>query len=59
MNCSIPDFLKEMLEKQYGKEITKRIIQGYEIKRYTTFRVNTLKRQEAEVEEILKKKDRI
>ena len=36
-------FLEEMLEKQYGKEITKTIIEGYKTERKTTLRVNTIK----------------
>lgn len=36
-------FLEEMLEKQYGAEKTKEIINGYQTKRKTTLRVNTIK----------------
>lgn len=36
-------FLKEMLEKQYGTENVKKIIDGYLAKRKTTLRVNTIK----------------
>ena len=36
-------FLEEMLEKQYGKETTKTIIEGYKTERKTTLRVNTIK----------------
>ena len=50
----IPEFLNEMLEKQYGKDITAQILQGYQIKRKTTFRVNTLKSKFEEIEKILK-----
>lgn len=39
----IPDFFYEMLIKQYGKEITQKIIVGYSAKRITTLRVNSLK----------------
>lgn len=39
----LPGFLVNMLEKQYGKEITKQIIKGYDVQRKTTFRVNTIK----------------
>lgn len=53
MNYNIPEFLKNMLEEQYGEEITKRIIQGYQTKRYTTLRVNTLKSYLDEVKVIL------
>lgn len=39
----IPEFLIQMLEKQYGEEITKEIVEGYSQKRLTTLRANTLK----------------
>lgn len=51
----IPIFLKEMLEKQYGKEKTEEIMKGYERKRKVTFRVNTLKTTIEEVTKKLKK----
>lgn len=55
MELNIPKFLIEKLEKQYGKELTDRIIEGYSKKRYTTFRVNTLKSNISDVEEVLEK----
>lgn len=39
----IPTFLEQMLEKQYGEEIAKKIIEGYSKTRKVTLRVNTLK----------------
>lgn len=39
----IPQFYIDMLEKQYGIEITKKIINGYNGRRVLTLRVNTLK----------------
>lgn len=39
----IPDFLYEKLSKQYGEELTNKIIEGYSEKRPVTLRVNTLK----------------
>lgn len=36
-------FLKNMLEEQYGEEITQKIMEGYTKKREISFRVNTLK----------------
>lgn len=39
----IPEFLVNMLEKQYGIEITKKILEGYSVNRKVTLRVNTLK----------------
>ena len=47
------DFLFKMLEKQYGKETNKKIINGYNSKRYTTFRVNLLKSSVMEIENVL------
>lgn len=55
MNAKAPEFLIKMLEKQYGEQQTKEILQGYQAKRKTTFRVNTLKAQVKEVKEILEK----
>ena len=51
---NIPEFLKEMLKKQYGEEITKEIIEGYNVKRPVTFRANTLKVAVIEIENKLK-----
>ena len=50
----IPEFLIEKLKKQYGEEITNEILEGYKTKRKVTFRVNTLKSNREEIEEILK-----
>ena len=50
----VPEFLNKMLESQYGKEITMQILHGYQVKRKTTFRVNTLKSKIEEIEEVLK-----
>lgn len=52
---NIPDFLIDMLNTQYGKEVTEKILEGYLEKRKVTFRVNTLKNSIEKVEEILKK----
>lgn len=51
---NIPQFLIEMLEKQYGKELVKEILQGYSEKRKVSFRVNTLKTTAEQVENVLK-----
>ena len=51
---NIPEFLIEMLEEQYGKEIAKEILEGYLAKRKATFRVNTLKGSKEVVEQELK-----
>lgn len=50
----IPQFLIEMLEEQYGKDLAKEILEGYTAKRKVTFRVNTLKTTRADIEEVLK-----
>ena len=39
----IPEFLNEMLLKQYGEDATNSIIEGYSLDRKVTLRVNTLK----------------
>lgn len=49
----IPDFLYDSLIKQYGEELTKKIIEGYTSKRKVSFRVNTLKSNVQEIEEVL------
>ena len=46
----LPEFLIEMLEKQYGKEYADRIIDGYTKKRPVTLRVNTLKANNIKIE---------
>jgi len=43
MENKIPEFLKQKLIKQYGKELTEKIINGYTSNRPVTLRVNTLK----------------
>ncbi len=42
-NNKIPNFLYEMLIKQYGENLTNEIVQGYSYNRPVTIRVNTLK----------------
>lgn len=54
MEKHVPKFLIEMLNKQYGGEITSKILEGYLKKRMVTFRVNTLKTSIEKVEEVLK-----
>lgn len=51
----IPDFLVEMLKKQYGDKIVSDIVNGYNKKRVSSFRVNKLKSSKKEIEDILKK----
>ncbi len=50
----VPKFLIEMLNQQYGEEITSKILEGYSKKRMVTFRVNTLKTSIEKVEKVLK-----
>lgn len=50
----LPEFLIEMLQKQYNSELTQKIIQGYCTKRKVTFRVNTIKSDVETIEKILK-----
>lgn len=50
MNGNLPEFLIEQLQRQYGEEITKRILEGYGKQRFLTFRVNTLKTTEEEIQ---------
>lgn len=51
----MPEFLIQMLEKQYGEEIKNKILKGYNLKRKVTFRVNTLKSNIEETEQVLNK----
>ena len=52
----LPEFFINKLEKQYGKEISSNIINGYNVKRKVTFRVNTLKSSIEKIEKILNEK---
>lgn len=53
MQNNVPDFFTQMLKNQYGKDLTDKIIEGYNKKRFTTFRVNNLKSNNNEIEEAL------
>ena len=53
-NKNIPTFLKEKLKKQFGEELSNKIIDGYSTNRVTSFRVNNLKSNYEKIEEILK-----
>ena len=48
-------FLEEKLEKQYETKITKEIIEGYQTKRKTTLRINTIKSNIEEIKKELEK----
>ena len=50
----IPNFLFQKLKEEYDEENVNRIMDGYHAKRKTTLRVNTLKSNRNEIEEILK-----
>lgn len=43
MNSKVPQFLIELLQKQYGDNLTNQILNGYKKKRLVTLRVNTIK----------------
>ena len=51
----VPEFLIEKLEKQYGEQLSEKILEGYRVERKVTFRVNTLKSNVSNVEEVLEK----
>ena len=53
MEEEMPKFLYEMLNKQYGENITKQITEGYKEQRKVTFRVNTLKSNAEKIKNIL------
>ena len=50
---NVPDFLQEMLLKQYGQNITDTIIKGYLTQGDVTLRVNTIKSDIEEIMQIL------
>ena len=54
---TIPEFLIEKLESQYGSEIKEKILEGFNKTRKVTFRVNTLKASIEEIEEVLVKEN--
>ncbi len=53
MERKIPEFLYDMLEKEYEENNTKKIIKGFNSKRKTTLRVNNIKSNLDEVEKQL------
>ena len=54
MKAKLPEFLTKLLEKQYGEVTTEKILQGYQAKRKTTFRINNLKSNIEEIKNVLK-----
>jgi len=53
MQNQIPQFLKEMLSKQYGEDLTNKIIEGYSKQRLVTLRVNTIKTNKENIKQKL------
>jgi len=53
MHNQIPEFLIDLLLKQYGQDITDHIIEGYNSQRDVTLRVNTIKTNINEIKQIL------
>ena len=53
MQKQIPEFLIELLLKQYGQDLTERIIEGYLAESDVTLRVNTIKSNIDEIKQIL------
>ncbi len=49
----IPQFLEEILQKQYNNEITNKIIEGYKEQRNVTLRINTIKTTKEKIKECL------
>ena len=47
------NFLQDILENEYGKDLKNTIIDGYKTKRATTFRANTLKTNSKIIEKYL------
>ena len=48
----IPEFLNNMINEQYGKEISNKIIEGYKSNRIVSLRVNTLKSNLEKIKEV-------
>jgi len=53
MEKQIPQFYREILLKQYGEELTNKIVEGYLKQRLVTLRVNTIKAQKENIKQIL------
>lgn len=54
MKQQLPYFFVKKLEQQYGNELCEKIKESFEKSRFTTFRVNTLKSNNEEIEKALK-----
>ena len=57
MENNIPNFLIEILTKQYGEKITDKIIKGYNEERIVSLRANTLKSSLENVKKALEEND--
>ena len=53
----IPEFLIELLTNQYGEYLTNEILNGYQEKRKTTLRINTVKTNKENIKNILDKEN--
>ena len=50
----IPQFLNQILQEQYGSELTQKIIDGFSKKKPTTLRINTLKTNANNIKQVFK-----
>lgn len=55
MEVGLPNFFIEELKMQYGDEQVERIVQGYNVKRKVTLRINTIKSTSEKIKEELYK----
>ena len=55
MENNIPEFFKEMIKKQYGEIIEKKILNGYLVDKPVTLRINTIKSDFKKVKEELER----
>ncbi len=53
----IPQFLNQILQEQYGSELTQKIIDGFSKKKPTTLRINTLKTNANNIKQVLKEQN--
>ena len=54
MKPKVPEFIKNLIERAYGKDAMIKIMEEYSNRRNTTFRVNTLKTNTTQVQDKLK-----
>ena len=53
MEKQVPEFLKEMLLKQYRESTANKIIEGYSKQRLVTLRINTIKSDKEKIKKRL------